>query len=87
MYSMYCTVCTYVQYVQYVAGTKYLLPNIPNILNILSNIDQNSHFPKRRVLKKKKTAPAASLFSRKQGLGVPIHIKMSFILNNIIKCI
>ena len=27
--------------------------------------------------------PAASLFSRKQGLGVPIHIKMSFILINI----
>ena len=32
---------------------------------------------------KKEKAPAASLFSRKQGLGVPMHIKMSSILIDI----
>ena len=36
----------------------------------------------RRVVEKQK-ALAATLFSRKQALGVPIHIKMPFILIHI----
>ena len=38
----------------------------------LSNTDM---FGKRRFAFQTKKTPAASLFSRKQGLGAPIHIK------------
>ena len=44
---------------------------------LLSKTDM---FEKRRAVFQQKKTPAASLFSRKQGLGVPIHIKMAFIL-------
>ena len=43
----------------------------------------NKHVWKKTRRFSKEKAPAASLFSRKQGLGVPIHVKMSFILTNI----
>ena len=43
-------------------------------------LSQTDMFGKSRDVFQQKKAPAASLFSRKQGLGVPIHIKMSFIL-------
>ena len=40
-------------------------------------------FERRCDVSQQKKAPAASLFSRKQVLGVPIHITMSSILINI----
>ena len=55
------------------------------LVNILSNIDS---VRQKRCLKKgcrvrQRNTPAASLFSRKQGLGVPIRMKMSLIFINI----
>ena len=38
------------------------------------------------MLQQNKTTPAASLFSRKQGLGIPLHVKMSCVLINIDSC-
>ena len=70
--------CLYVYtYVCIVCICTYVLLNIPDVpkkWQILWCVDLHGHFEKGHVDKKGKL-PAASLFSRKQGLGLPMHIR------------
>ena len=65
-----------------VVGTAQILTNINLNIDKHDNIHKNWPFSKRHVVFKNK-AHAASLKSRKHGLGLPIHIKMLVILINI----
>ena len=51
-------------------------------LNMLFVVPKTDLFPNIHVVEKNKAA-AASLISRKQGLGIPIHTRIKFILINI----
>jgi len=71
----YVQIVRYVHYVQYVRTTKFtkctkhIQTNCRFYLN--SNLGKN-----KCVIKQTQTKSAANLFSRKQGLGVPIHIQL-----------
>ena len=83
MYSMYRSYSMYSMYSMYVCTYACKPYKICQLCSQITHIV--SCLPKRSLLENialKKT-PAANRFSRKQGLGLQIHIQMQVILSNI----
>ena len=87
MYSMYNMYRSYIMYnIQcvrmYVCTTKHT-KYIKNIRTYCQCLTPTVTFQRRHVVFPRKKAPAASLLSREQGLGIPIHPQMQFLLIHI----
>ena len=67
----------YVGSVYLVLSTK--LPNVFRTSTYISIFHQGGQNNKKKTVCRfpKRKVPAANLFSRKQGLGIPMHIKMT----------